>query len=205
MPGTRLRLEGLRQQTQFGFSPLREALSRLTGEGLVEQEGQRGFRVAPVSIHDLQDIAAMRCEIEAMALRQSIERGGDDWETGVAAATHHLGLLSGNGEPPGSPVANEWGRRHAAFHLALVSACGSPRLLGIRRELYEHSERYRRLLYAHGTGQRDVEAEHRAIARAVISRDSQLACQLMKEHMRATVDNLMRILERDNIFAGPAS
>ncbi len=196
-PGTRLRLDALRKQSGFGFSPLREALSRLTGEGLVEQEGQRGFRVAPVSIDDLLDIAAIRCEVEIMALRQSMTRGDDAWETGVAATAHHLALISAQGARAGSPQSDEWGKRHGAFHLALVSACGSPRLLAIREQLYELSERYRRLLYAHGVGPRNVDEEHRSIAEAVIHRNTETACALLSAHIRTTVDNLTVILERE--------
>jgi len=198
-PGARLRLDGLRRQLGFGFSPIREALSRLTGEGLVQQEGQRGFRVTPVSIADLEDISAIRCEVEVLALRQSIQRGDDRWEAGVAAASHHLALISADGASPASPRSDKWGRRHAAFHLSLVAACGSPRLLAIRQDLYEHSERYRRLLNAHGVGRRDVAAEHREIAEAVLLRDSAHACSLMTQHLQRTVENLVRLLSTQNL------
>lgn len=199
-PGARLRLDALRRELGFGFSPIREALSRLTGEGLVEQEGQRGFRVAPVSMEDLEDITLIRSEVELMALRQSIARGGDAWETGVAAAAHHLALISAEGARPSSAESNEWARRHAAFHESLVAACGSPRLLAIRKELYELSERYRRLLYAHGIGPRDVAEEHKAIAAAVIDRDADTACELMRAHMRATADTLVKLLAAKSLL-----
>jgi hypothetical protein len=58
-----------------GLSPLREALSRLVVSGLVWAEGQRGFRVAPASIEDIQDISDVRTNVECLAFRQSIERG----------------------------------------------------------------------------------------------------------------------------------
>ena len=56
-PGAKLRIEELREDYQIGASPLREALNRLAGEGFVTVEEQRGFKVAPVSLDDLQDLS----------------------------------------------------------------------------------------------------------------------------------------------------
>src|SRR4029078_3906205 len=88
LPGTRLRFEPLKKAYGGGLSPLREALSRLGVSGLVTAEGQRGFRVAPASIDDIQDIAEVRTNVECLAFRQSIERGDDQWQGGVGASRH---------------------------------------------------------------------------------------------------------------------
>lgn len=195
MPGAKLRLGELRREYQVGFSPLREALARLSGEGLALLEGQRGFRVAPVSAQDLEDIARVRCEIETIALRMSIERGGDAWEADIAAALHHLLLLPHGRWPAGSPLTDEWSKRHKRFHDSLVAASGSPRLLGIREDLFEHSERYRRLLIAHGTQYRDLAREHRDIAQAVLARDTTSACALLETHIRTTAQSMMIVID----------
>lgn len=195
-PGTKLRLEALRSHYNIGFSPLREALARLSGEGLAVVEGQRGFSVAPVSAQDLSDIASLRTEIETLALRMSMARGGDAWETGIAAALHHLMLLPHGQWPAGSSSTDEWTRRHKNFHDSLVAACGSPRLIAIREDLFEHSERYRRLLIEHGTAGRDLADEHRAIANAVIARDTDSACALLTSHIRTTADSMIPILDQ---------
>lgn len=194
MPGAKLRLEALRRDYNIGFSPLREALARLTGEGLTIVEGQRGFRVAPVSAGDLEDIARLRSEIETMALRMSIEHGSDAWESDVAAALHHLLLLPHGRWPAGSPHTDEWSKRHKRFHDSLVASCGSPRLLAIREDLFEHSERYRRLLIEHGTEGRDLATEHREIANAVLARNPSTACALIAGHIRATASTMMGII-----------
>ncbi len=47
--GMSLRLDDLKDHYGMGASPLREALSRLVGEGLVQLENNRGFRVAGLS------------------------------------------------------------------------------------------------------------------------------------------------------------
>ena len=75
-PGERLKINQLCDRLGVSLSAVREALSRLTAEGLVIAEPQRGFRVAPISVDELCDLTRVRIEIEAMCLRSAV-RGGD--------------------------------------------------------------------------------------------------------------------------------
>jgi DNA-binding GntR family transcriptional regulator len=84
-PGTKLRLEDLRSEFGVSWSPIREALSRLVAEGLIGTEGQRGYRVAPVSKAKLTEVIRLRSLLEGLALRESIERGDDAWEAALLA------------------------------------------------------------------------------------------------------------------------
>src|ERR1700740_254444 len=65
LPGEKLRVDALRDRYEIGGSPLREALARLTAEGLVFQQEQKGFRVSAVSAGDLIELTRTR-------------RGGDE-------------------------------------------------------------------------------------------------------------------------------
>lgn len=68
------------------LSPVREALSRLSGGRLVVHHEQRGFIVAPLSERDLDDIVRARCWINESGLRESIAHGNSDWEERVVIA-----------------------------------------------------------------------------------------------------------------------
>jgi DNA-binding GntR family transcriptional regulator len=192
-PGAKLRFEALRQQYDVGLSPLREALSRLAVEGLVVGEDRRGFRVAPASIADLQEITALRCEIEGLALRWSIERGSDAWESEIVAAFHHLSRL--HWEIPSRPrqISDEWERRHTAFHYALASACGSVRLLQLRAQLFNQTNRYRRLAVAFSRVPRDDRSEHKALMDAALARDAERVVALIRKHIRKTAETVRAI------------
>ena len=85
MPGSKLRVEHLRQTYAVGAGTLREALTRLVSDALVSAEGQRGFRVSPIAIGDLEDIVQLRVHIETHALRQSIRHGGAAWRAPLRA------------------------------------------------------------------------------------------------------------------------
>ena len=73
LPSTRLRIDQLAEAFDVSVGAVREALSRLTAEGLVAAEPQRGFIVAPASIKDLVDLTAVRIEIADSG--QGMERG----------------------------------------------------------------------------------------------------------------------------------
>ncbi|HEX7249178.1 MAG TPA: GntR family transcriptional regulator, partial [Burkholderiales bacterium] len=82
-PSEKLTLDRLRETYNFGASPLREALSRLAADNLVVAQGQKGFRVAPISKTEFEDIVDIRTFIEAEALRRSIANATLDWESDV--------------------------------------------------------------------------------------------------------------------------
>lgn len=201
-PGQPLRLADLSERYGMGFSPLREALNRLQAERLVTAETLRGFRVAPLSLEAFEDALATRLVIEGEALRQSLARGGDDWEAGVVAALHALQLQAGRAGEEGALWELE--ARHHAFHRALLAACGSGWLMEFFERLYAATERYRLpVLLAEGAGGagagRDIGAEHQALAEAALARDAARAGALLTAHYARTGAAI-----RDRLGTGPA-
>jgi len=68
-PGSKLKIEELRDRYDVGASPIRESLSLLSSDGLVDRIEQRGFRVADISHEEFADILKVRCWLEDRALR----------------------------------------------------------------------------------------------------------------------------------------
>ena len=191
LPGQKLHIAGLAKQFSVSLAAVREALSRLVADGLVQASDQRGFRVSPVSLADLRDVTQTRIDIEGLALRRSIERGGQDWLASVEAAWDSLKAVPHR--YPDDPTVHyeEWVVRHRVFHRALVNACGSPWMLGFRDVLHEQSERYRRLSIRREVGRpRDVEAEHAAIVDAVLRRDAEAAVAALSHHFSITRESV---------------
>jgi DNA-binding GntR family transcriptional regulator len=188
VPGQKLHIAGLAKQFSVSLAAVREALSRLVADGLVQASDQRGFRVSPVSPADLADVTQTRIDIEGLALRRSIERGDQAWLGQVEKAFASLCAVPyRHRDEPGSHN-EEWIVRHRIFHRALVDACGSQWLLGFRDMLHEQSERYRRLSIRRETGKiRDVEAEHAVIVQAVLKRDADAAVSALSEHFMTTM------------------
>ncbi len=187
-PGQPLRMAQLSARYAMGFSPIREALSRLQAERLVVSVALRGFTVAPLSAAELADTTRTRIFVEAEALRLAIVQGDDAWEAGIVSALHALQAQTRRAADAGDgAAARAVEDRHRAFHAALIAACGSAWLLDFSRRLYAEAERYRfpALMGAPG---RDVGAEHAALAEAALARDAGRACALLADHYTRTAE-----------------
>jgi DNA-binding GntR family transcriptional regulator len=189
--GSRLRTNVLTKEYDISLGALREALSRLSAEGLTQAEAHRGYVVTPISAEDVEDLARVRTAVETQCLVWAIENGTLEWESNIVAATHRL-VNSARELDQGARPAT-WTEAHADYHATLVGGCGSPRLLQIRNSLYEQSERHRRLEMSM-TRDRNAEDEHRLLAEAVIARDIPLATRLMHSHINRTTEFIVRAL-----------
>lgn len=179
-PGEKLKIDGLRERLGMGASPIREALSLLTSDNLVERIDQRGFRAAPVSQKNFEEILTLRCTLEDMALRQSIARMSEGHEEELVLVHHRMARRVG-----GDPEAFE--EAHKEFHMALLASCDAPILLKLCSQLYDLNIRYR---YLAGRSlnykTRNVADEHRDILQATIARDTDLASARLLTHYRQT-------------------
>ncbi|MBA7466844.1 MAG: GntR family transcriptional regulator [Bradyrhizobium icense] len=193
LPGQKLHIAGLAKQFSTSLAAVREALSRLVADGLVQASDQRGFRVSPVSLADLADVTQTRVDIEGLALRRSIERGDQAWLDQVQIAHDRLSAVSYRYPDEPGVHYEKWVERHRIFHRALVNACGSQWLLSFRDVLHEQSERYRRLSIRDVSKVRDVEAEHAAIVAAALRRDADAAVDALAKHFNVT----MRFVEQN--------
>lgn len=191
-PGERLRVEHLKDQYEVGAGTLREALSLLVADALVTSEGQRGFRVAPISLADLEDVTNTRVMLETEALRQSIRYGDSRWEAAVASTYDLLTDAESDLAGAGSEL---WERHNKAFHETLISAYESAWTKYMLAILYRHAERYRninwRLTAAHASG-RNVRREHEEIFRAAMDRQEARASLALEAHVRLTHDIVKR-------------
>jgi GntR family carbon starvation induced transcriptional regulator len=197
-PGIRLRLQTLCESYDVSMSPLREALSALAGRGLVWQDGQRGFRVAAATPEDLRDIVETRVHIETLALRLSIEFGGDEWEAGILAAHHRLERRQRSDDLLIDPL---WEKLHRGYHVSLISACGLSRLLEFYEALTDNFDRYRRLaVLAAGRYPRPKPA-HAAIVKATLARDTDRAMKLMAGHVRDSAAQITQLFAAADLGA----
>lgn len=193
-PDTKLGIESLRKQYGVGATPLREALSRLTANGFVKSEGQRGFRVSDMSQEDLEDVTSLRIVLESQALTQSILKGDDEWESRVVASFHRLSKIE---KSDADRDMQDWEKRNSDFHDALISACSSKWLRRFYITLYDQHKRYRNVARSDNHVMRDLHAEHKAIYDAALNRDIKAACQANEQHIRATAGVVARLMREE--------
>lgn len=190
-PAARLKINNLCRAHGVSLSAVREALSRLTSDGLVIAEPQRGFSVAAVSADELIDLTRVRTQIECLCLERAIAVGNVDWEAQVIAAFHHLSRTPERDAGDPGHMSDARSAAHAAFHDALARGCDSPWLLRLRETLYVQSERYRRLSVSSQGTVRDLNREHQDIMEAILARDAKRSRRLMTKHLELTMKLLL--------------
>jgi DNA-binding GntR family transcriptional regulator len=188
-PGQKLKIEQLRKLLDTGASPIREALSLLTSDMLVERLDQRGFRAAPVGKANFSEILMLRCTMEEMALRESIKNATPDWEDRLVLVHHRMKKAQATG-------AQDFEVAHKDFHMALLGNAQLPTLKRYCAQLYDLNIRYRYLAAGEQTyGNRSVSKEHEDICNAALAHDADLATELLIEHYHRTGAYLSRQMD----------
>lgn len=184
-PGAPLRIKSLCARFAVGPTPLREALWRLTGEGLVRIEPQRGFHVTPLTRDDLQSLALLCTATEPPALRRSIRRGGREWLNSVQQSFAAFApLLSKVGDR--RAIDAEWERRHHVFHMALLAGCGLPALIRNVASWYDQLDRYRRLALPSLAYNAATADDHAALVALIERSEEDAAVDLLARHLADT-------------------
>ena len=188
-PGSKLKLDGLRQRYEASMSTLRETLNRLASEGFVDAQDQRGFFVTPVSREDLIEIANLRVLLECHALRLSVANGDTDWEGNLVAAHHKLHLMEQKMLTGDNSQKEDWKRYDWEFHLALIAACGSKNLLSLHAVLFDKYLRYQ-MLGLTNRGEEAVE-EHKEMFNAALARDIDGAARSLQSHIEGGLEHTL--------------
>lgn len=190
-PQEKLKIDALCADLGVSLGAVREALSRLTSEGLVVAQPQRGFIVAPVSPDALRDLTEVRIEIEKTCIARAIACGDSLWQERVREALRTVSNAPMFPQGGDGRVDPTWSLAHRRFHEALVSACDSPLWLRFRAQLFDQSERYRGLSVPLSRQERDVAKEHIEIAEATLARDALAAGSLLEQHFRLTAETIL--------------
>jgi DNA-binding GntR family transcriptional regulator len=188
-PGKKLKLERLKADYGASVSTLREILNRLHSERLVIAEGQKGFEVAPVSIANLREIAALRQLLECRALEQSFRAGDMEWEGRVVAAHHRLARMEAQMAQGDRAHTEEWKRYDWQFHQALIAACGSKMLIDNHAAVFDKYLRYQMIALSY---RGDIAAdEHALLMEYALKRDAARACEVLKRHVAGGVEHAL--------------
>lgn len=185
-PGQQLLEASLAASLGVSRGPLREAMQRLTQEGLLVSHRNRGLFVMELDEATIRDIYLAREAIERTAVRTAVASG---WGADAHALLEVVDAMSAYAADPADPEVSALDMR---FHEVLVGLSRSPRLTLMHGTLLTQV----RLCLAWMQGSYDtVEvrvSEHSGIARAILAGDADLADRLLVEHMD---DGLRRVLE----------
>jgi DNA-binding GntR family transcriptional regulator len=183
LPGARLGQVELAEQLGISRTPVREALGRLTGEGLVEFLPNRGFRAAGLVLDQVVRRLEVRLLLEPGIARLAAERRDDEHLAALRAAIDREATAD-------TRIAAHDASRE--FHLVLAQATGNPELVSVFSSLWI-VEIGRRLLAARAASRSAWQgadaSEHEALLAAVEARDGDRAAELMAAHIREALQH----------------
>ena len=188
----RLRFDLLHNRYSASFGTLREALAHLVIEGVVAPRGSAAFASPQTPSADLMDLVETRILVKREALRLSLLHGDDRWRAGVRRPSRRWTPPGARRRRPGTSPSPDWHCCHEGFHTALVTACGSATLLGIRALLAQRADRYRTLawrLRPLGSGPVD---DHRGLHTAALAQDVRRTRLLVEGQIRRFGDQMLR-------------
>ncbi|WP_323034456.1 GntR family transcriptional regulator [Pararhodobacter sp.] len=201
--GTRLFEVAISEELQISRTPVREAMSRLAEEGLLERARGGGFQVRSFTFRDVVDAIELRGVLEGTAVRLASEQGAEQGK--LREINNILIELDACFASGGAPIDfDSYSEKNAIFHTRLAELCESPVIL---REL----DRVRSLPFASPSafvlGQADVagshqslvmaQAQHHAMVKAIEAREGSRAESIAREHARIARANLEEAFEID--------
>ena len=191
-PGADVTERGLGERYGLGKAPLREALIRLTHEGLLQAIPRSGYRITPITIQDVRDIFALRLLLEPAAARQAAGRIDE-------ALLKELNELCRAGYTPGNRESEStFLRANRQFHVTIADASGNRRLARLLGQLLEETERLFHLGLAVRDRTEEMKHEHEALVAALVSGDAGAAESATIEQIAAARDMVM-----DGILSAP--
>jgi len=190
-PGSKLPIAVLSKRYGVSGGTIRESLSRLVTESLVESLQQRGFSVSLMSQRELKEITEARLLIEKEALKQSIELGDEQWESDLVSAFYLLNRFESSMDSWQAGGADEWEERNSVFHNALISACPSSWIKRIAQVLYHQWSRYCYRSITSAMTPQQLNEAHRELYDAALVRDAKTAVELLSKHVNETAEQLI--------------
>jgi DNA-binding GntR family transcriptional regulator len=177
----------LARDLQVGRTPIREALHRLSAEGLVIVAPRRGMFVADISITDLGKIFQVRMEMEGTCARLAARRISRQQLTEMAATVEELSRV---GPDDGESLMDIDER----FHELLYEAANNEFLADILNRLHAHSLRLWHLVLDRLDDVRPAIEQHREILAALEARDADLAEALVRKHISEFQQRISAVL-----------
>ncbi|NUQ86992.1 MAG: GntR family transcriptional regulator [Glycomyces artemisiae] len=180
-PGAKLSIDGLARQMAISQTPLREALARLEAEGLVERRPLSGYSVTPLlTTEEFNDLFDLRLLMEPLAASRAAGRVGTVHMTGTGEALRALARTPEyHSDAKLSQLA--FTEADAKFHASVAKCSGSPVLAKAIRRLDAHLHLHRAYMEPESIG--ETEAEHLAVAEAIIAQQPLAAEAAMRRHL----------------------
>jgi DNA-binding GntR family transcriptional regulator len=188
--GTRLRQVELAERLRISRTPIREALTRLCHEGLIELLPRGGVRVLCWNADEALELYDLREVLDGLAARLAAGRADDAVLGRLERALGRMAECVRRHDP------NHWFGAHVAFHEEIVRASGN-RPLGRMSSVVRLSiRRFHPLLLKTERRLEDAYGEHRGIFDAIAAHDGEAAERRARAHIANAKEIVLKVMTR---------
>ncbi|WP_061119271.1 MULTISPECIES: GntR family transcriptional regulator [unclassified Caballeronia] len=184
-PGEVLRQEALADELGVSRVPIREAITRLTGEGLLTKVPHKGAYVAELSIEEVQETFEIRLRLEPWLFSQAIPHITD---AEIAKAEKLVSEMD-------HADSGVWGQLNWRLHETLYLPARREITLQMLRGLHDRSDRYFRFQVVQVPIREQSHEEHMNLIDACKKRDAKLGAKLLEQHVKTAAQQIIAVVQ----------
>jgi DNA-binding GntR family transcriptional regulator len=186
-PGTRITVDGLVRELEVSHTPIREALGRLEGEGLVVKTHLVGYSAAPqITRRRFDELYELRLLLEPAAAERAAERVSQARMNKLRETAERMGKL---GRPRERSSYSGFARLDADFHDQIMEAAGNELIRDTLEHLHTHFHIFRLMFHARVT--EEALGEHENLLAALAAGDAAAAGRAMRRHIERSRERLV--------------
>ncbi|WP_119302822.1 GntR family transcriptional regulator [Dongia deserti] len=190
-PGGRITVDGLVRELEVSHTPIREALGRLEGEGLVVKTHLVGYSAAPqITRRRFEELYELRLLLEPDASRRAAQRITEPRMRKLRETAEQMRNLNSTAERSGY---TRFARLDADFHDRIMEIAGNELIRDTLAHLHTHFHIFRLLFHARVT--EEALTEHESVLVALSSGDEEGAERAMREHIERSRGRLLMAFE----------
>lgn len=186
-PGVQLRPDTIAEELDISTTPVREALHRMEGDGLIVKLPYRGWFVREFTEQEVRELYEMRAALESFSVRLACERVTDD-ELAWLRKHQSVGEAAlKTGDMDAYRIYNR------DLHAAIMEAARNSYLTAAMGQLSLQSQvLMARTIRLVGRPSRAIE-EHRELIELMEQRRDKAAQDLMERHILSALDDILRL------------
>lgn len=181
-------------ESELGVSrtPMREALQKLEGEGLVVQKSNGTFKVAPMSKKEVRELFKIRSKLEGILIEEAINNLD---EKSIETLTYLTDMIKVTSKLKSRDETENYGSR---FHEEIYRLSGNEIALVLLDQLNDRINRYRNLAHDTKVGIESSSHEHEVILKLMIEKNTDKAVQTLETHIMNAQNAVVQALDNIN-------
>lgn len=189
--GEQLRQDAIAAEFQISRIPVREALSHLAAEGLINIVANRGAVVSALSPEEIEQLFETRAVLECYMLRCAIPNFKEsDFQKAEDILKHYEQSLEKDSE------IKNWGQWNWSFHSALYAPANRPVMMAFLKTVNNNCDRYTRLHLVFTRKLHQAGQAHRELLDACRSKNPEIASSVLWRHITDAGVYLKEFIER---------